>query len=331
MNTARQAPLLRGTPPASHEPCCPPDWTLTISSSRVPTGWRQGTAGSCRPRPPSRRQRLPKPGAWRVRPRRARGCAGPHVMLGTRDGLRVEFHIQFRVVRRGRARPIQPWPDALFTASPGRGGPARPQPGDLAGTPGLGRPPSPAGRPLGRRSTFDLEERPSPCRPGGRPHRPPPPRSSTTQAPGCDEVVLDEGGRRRGDGTGRNRGSVAAGRRVQLLCQRRPRAVLAPVPRSPRRREHVTRRRTRTPHGAVLESAPGRAVAARRFLRRGGMANTGGAGTGSRRLFPDRAILSVAPKCARQVSTRTHADRPTGALAVPKRSERRGRKWPLET
>ena len=32
--------------------------------------------------------------------------AGPHVMLGTRDGHRVEFHVQFRVVRRGRAGPI---------------------------------------------------------------------------------------------------------------------------------------------------------------------------------------------------------------------------------
>ena len=47
-----------------------------------------------------------RPGAWRVRPRRARGRAGPHVMLGTRDGHRVEFHVQFRVVRRGRAGPI---------------------------------------------------------------------------------------------------------------------------------------------------------------------------------------------------------------------------------
>ena len=27
-------------------------------------------------------------------------------MLGTRDGHRVEFHVQFRVVRRGRAGPI---------------------------------------------------------------------------------------------------------------------------------------------------------------------------------------------------------------------------------
>ena len=43
--------------------------------------------------------------------------------------------------------------------------------------------------------------------------------------------------------------------------QGRPRAVLAPVPRSPRRGELVTRRRTRTPHGAVLESAPGRTEA----------------------------------------------------------------------
>ena len=35
-----------------------------------------------------------RPGAWRVRPRRARGRAGPHVMLGTRVELRVEFRVQ---------------------------------------------------------------------------------------------------------------------------------------------------------------------------------------------------------------------------------------------
>ena len=51
--------------------------------------------------------------------------------------------------------------------------------------------------------------------------------------------------------------------------------MLAPVPRSPRRGELVTRRRPRTPHGAVLESAPGRAVAARRFRRPAGARRTG--------------------------------------------------------
>ena len=40
-------------------------------------------------------------------------------------------------------------------------------PGDLAGLHASANRSSPAGPPLGRRSNFDLEERPAPCRPGG--------------------------------------------------------------------------------------------------------------------------------------------------------------------
>ena len=64
------------------------------------TGHRSTTHLIASPRkteaaPPPRAAATPaRPGAWRVRPRRARGRAGPHVMLGTRVELRVEFRVQ---------------------------------------------------------------------------------------------------------------------------------------------------------------------------------------------------------------------------------------------
>ena len=100
----------------------------------------------------------------------------------------------------------------------------------------------------------------------------------------------------------------------------RPRRGRSP----PRRGEHVTRRRTRTPHGAVLESAPGRAVAARRFRRRGGGASPRPA------VEIPRPKVDGNPPFVRSTTRPRRSRRPSRATPIPDRKlphgSRRGRR-----
>ena len=134
-----------------------------------PTGARAPDHAGHAPRAPATPAR---PGAWRVRPRRARGRAEPRVMLRTRVELRVEFRVQFGVVLRGRAGPLNRGLTRWSRASPGRGGPdlsratwpdSTPRPNVVAG-----RPPSA----VVRTSTSKNAPRPAAPRGGRRAVRP---------------------------------------------------------------------------------------------------------------------------------------------------------------
>ena len=118
--------------PGSGGGCWPPNCPPRQLGAETSATRRSPRAGPCRPRPPSRRHACPAgrlastspAGAWTRRATR-------HARHPRRTPRRVPRPIPCRTTRARQAD--QPWPDALFTASPGRGGPARPHPADLAG------------------------------------------------------------------------------------------------------------------------------------------------------------------------------------------------------